>query len=120
MRNLNKGMEHTMSMAVKALCDGLMYEVKGRVLRTEAGQVFDTSPWDAFHLGRLMGQGFVEELAQLETAAPKVEEVAVEEEVVVDDLSMLSTKELRALCKERDLDSSGKKSALIARLESDE
>ena len=59
-------------------------------------------------------------LVQLETAAPKVEEVAVEEEVVVDDLSMLSTKELRALCKERDLDSSGKKSALIARLESDE
>ena len=116
-----------MSMAVKALAAGLMYDIKGRVLRTEEGQVFEESPWDKFQLGRLVGQGLVEELTTLETAAPKVEELVEEasedieeEEEETLDLSSLSAKQLRALSKERDLDSTGKMSELIARLESDE
>ena len=114
-----------MTMAVKALVAGLMYDVVGQVRRTEEGQIFEESPWDAFQLRRLVGQGLVEEITQLESAAPKIEEVeepeleaepeAEEEEEL--DLTKLSAKELRALCEERDLDTSGKKSELIARLQ---
>lgn len=113
-----------MTMAIKALVAGLMYDVVGQVRRTEEGQLFEESPWDKFQLARLIGQGLVEETTTLETAEPKVEvleeveeepEVEAEEELL--DLTKLSAKELRALCKERDLDTSGKKSELIARLE---
>mgnify|MGYP003653295332 CR=1 FL=1 len=115
-----------MTMAIKALTAGLMYDVVGQVRRTEEGQVFDESPWDKFQLARLLAQGLVEETTTLETAAPKVEvleeveeepEAEAEEEAEEElDLNTLSAKELRALCKERDLDTSGKKSELIARL----
>tara|TARA_R100001230_G_scaffold22777_1_gene13396 strand:- start:13 stop:357 length:345 start_codon:yes stop_codon:yes gene_type:complete len=113
-----------MTMAIKALVAGLMYDVVGQVRRTEEGQLFEESPWDKFQLARLIGQGLVEETTTLETSEPKVEvleeveeepEVEAEEELL--DLTKLSAKELRALCKERDLDTSGKKSELIARLE---
>ncbi len=117
-----------MTMAIKALVAGLMYDVVGQVRRTEEGQVFEESPWDKFQLARLIGQGLVEETTTLETSEPKVEvleeveeepEVEAEEEAEEEllDLTKLSAKELRALCKERDLDTSGKKSELIARLE---
>ena len=117
-------------MAVRALIAGLMYDVVGQVRRTEEGQVFDDSPWDEFHTNRLLGQGAIEEVATLASGAPKVEEVPETLEVsganvehietVELDLSSLRLKQLRILCKERNLDSSGKKAELIARLESDE
>lgn len=117
-------------MAVKALIAGLMYDVVGQVNRTEEGQVFDESPWDQFQTNRLLAQGQIEEVTTLTSSAPKVEEVPETMEVsgadvehvetVELDLSSLKLKQLRTLCEERNLDSSGKRAELIARLESDE
>ena len=39
-----------MTMAIKALVAGLMYDVVGQVRRTEEGQLFEESPWDKFQL----------------------------------------------------------------------
>lgn len=46
-----------------------------------------------------------------------IEEESVEEEVPEIDYNELTVKELQAICEERNLDTTGKKSELIARLE---
>lgn len=50
-------------------------------------------------------------------AEESIEEESVEEEVPEIDYNELTVKELQAICEERNLDTTGKKSELIARLE---
>ena len=57
-----------------------------------------------------------DEIAE-ETDEESDDEESVEEEVPVVDYNELTVKELQAICEERNLDTTGKKSELIARLE---
>ena len=57
-----------------------------------------------------------DEIAE-ETDEESDDEESVEEEVPVVDYNELTVKELQVICEERNLDTTGKKSELIARLE---
>jgi hypothetical protein len=102
-------------MPFKALRGNLDYSVKGRIHKTEEGQIFDESPWDSFMTNKLLSRGYLEEIVSLETSQPNV--VLVEEEL---DLTTLKKGELVKLAESRGLDSTGTKSELLARLSSEE
>jgi hypothetical protein len=104
-------------MPIRALQHNLDYSVKGRVHRTEEGQVFDESPWDQFTTNKYLAKGYIEEVLALETSEPAVEIVEAEEEL---DLESMKKSQLVELAESRGLDSSGTKATLLARLSSEE
>lgn len=100
----------------KVLREGLAYSVVGRLHRAKEGDVLPDGTWDAFTTKKHVAMGYVEEVTQLETAAPKID-VVEEAEKALEDMTVA---ELKALCKERGLAASGKKADLLARLHGEE
>ena len=104
-------------MPLKILQHNLDYSVKGRIHKTEVGELFDESPWDEFTTSKYLAKGYVEEVMALETSEPAVEIVEAEEEL---DLESMKKSQLVELAESRGLDSSGTKATLLARLSSEE
>ena len=104
-------------VAVRSLTEGLRYDIKGRLHRTEEGEVFEESPWDWFVTAKLVRQGLIEEVgAVLEASEPQIEVVDAPDIMDSESLDNLTVVELRSLCSDGGLPTSGKKSELIARL----
>lgn len=97
----------------RVLREGLAYSIVGRLHMAKDGDTLPEGTWDAFTTNKHLAMGWIEEVVKLETAQPKVEVV----ETALEDMTVA---ELKALCKERGLGTSGKKADLLSRLHGEE
>lgn len=102
-------------VAVRSLSAGLRYSERGRIVKTEEGEVFATSPWDAFITAKLIRQGLIEDVV-LEASAPQIEVIDVPDIMDLASLEKLTVTELRSRCSDSDMLTSGRKAELVARL----